>query len=393
MEQREAVIVGAGPAGLAAAAALRRRGIPALVLERGDAVGTSWRTRYDRLRLNSSRWMSQLPGARYAAGTGVFPPRDEVVRYLETYATSDGLDVRCKSSVEWIDRDGDGWLVRTSTGDIAARHVIVATGYAHTPVIPAWPGREAFSGQLLHSAEYRNPMPFRGADVLVVGSGCSAMEIAYELATGGAARVRLAVRTSPNILLRSAVGPIIGRLAIKLGTARADKIMRAAQRLTVGDLSPYGLPVPEEGMASRLARLGVAPAIIDKSTVQAIKDRRIEVVAGVERLEGTRVELTDGSRIEPDTVIAATGYRTGLEPLVGHLGLLDERGKPHVRSGEAAPGLRFVGYIPRPGQIGRMGAEAAAAADAIAAASRTSGPLRRPPRGVAGASAQAAAAG
>ena len=113
--------------------------------------------------------------------------------------------------------------------------------------------------------------------------------------------------------------------------------MRAAQRLTVGDLSPYGLPVPEEGMASRLARLGVAPAIIDKSTVQAIKDRRIEVVAGVERLDGTGVELTDGSRVEPDAVIAATGYRAGLEPIVGHLGLLDERGKPRVRSGEAAP--------------------------------------------------------
>ena len=252
-------------------------------------------------------------------------------------------------------------------------------------MIPAWPGREAFSGQLLHSAEYRNPVPFRGADVLVVGSGCSAMEIAHEVATGGAARVRLAVRTSPNILLRSAVGPVIGRLAIKLGTARADKLMRAAQRLTVGDLSPYGLPVPEEGMASRLARLGVAPAIIDKSTVQAIKDRRIEVVAGVERLDGTGVELTDGSRVEPDAVIAATGYRTGLEPMVGHLGLLDERGKPRVRSGEAAPGLHFIGYIPRPGQIGRMGAEAAATADAIAAASRTSGAPHRPRRRVAGA--------
>ena len=393
MDKREAVVVGAGPAGLAAAAELRRRGILALVLEQGDAVGASWRTRYDRLRLNSSRWMSQLPGARYAAGTGVFPPRDEVVRYLEGYATSHALDVRCKTSVERIDRDGDGWLLRTSTGDIAARNVIVATGYAHTPVIPAWPGREAFSGQLLHSAQYRNPVPFRGADMLVVGSGCSAMEIAYELATGGAARVRLAVRTSPNILLRSAVGPVIGRLAIKLGTTRADKIMRAAQRLTVGDLSPYGLPVPEEGMASRLARLGVAPAIIDKSTVQAIKDRRIEVVAGVERLDGEGVELADGSRVEPDAVIAATGYRTGLEPMVGHLGLLDERGKPRARSGEAAPGLRFIGYIPRPGQIGRMGAEAAATADAIAAASRASGAPRRARRRFASGRAQAAAAG
>jgi cation diffusion facilitator CzcD-associated flavoprotein CzcO len=366
MNQREAVVVGAGPAGLAVAAELGRRGIRALVLEQADAVGASWRGRYDRLRLNSSRWTSQLPGARYARGTGVFPPRDEVVRYLEDYASARELDVRLNTSVERIDRDGDAWRLRTSTGDVSARHVIVATGYNHTPHVPSWPGSDAFSGRLLHVAEYRSPASFRGADVLVVGPGCSGMEIAYDLATGGAGRVRLAVRTSPNILVRSAVGPILGRLVLRLGVARADKIMRAVQRRTVGDLTPYGLPIPEEGMASRLARLGVAPAIIDKATIQAIKDRRFEVVAAVERLDGTGVVLADGSRIEPDAVIAATGYRTALKPMVGHIGVLDERGNPRVRSGEAAPGLRFVGYIPRPGQIGRMGIEAASAADAIA---------------------------
>jgi cation diffusion facilitator CzcD-associated flavoprotein CzcO len=375
MSQREVVVIGAGPAGLAAAAELGRRGIRALVLERADAAGASWRGRYDRLRLNSSRWMSQLPGARYARGTGVFPPRDEVVRYLEDYASSRMLDLRLNTSVERIDRDGDWWWrLRTSTGDVTARHVIVATGYAHTPHIPSWPGRGEYSGRLLHPAEYRSPAAFRGADVLVVGPGCSGMEIAYDLATGGAGRVRLAVRTPPNILVRSAVGPIVGRLALKLGTARADKVMRAAQRLAVGDLTPYGLPIPEEGMASRLARLGVAPAIIDKATIKAIKDRRFEVVAGVERLDATGVGLADGSRIEPDAVIAATGYRSALEPMVGHLGLLDERGNPRVRSGEAVPGLHFIGYIPRPGQIGRMGAEAAAMAESIA------GPIASPRR-------------
>jgi cation diffusion facilitator CzcD-associated flavoprotein CzcO len=390
MNQREAVVVGAGPAGLASAAELERRGVRALVLERADAVGASWRGRYDRLRLNSSRWTSQLPGARYARGTGVFPPRDEVVRYLEDYASSHALDVRFNTSVERIDRDGDAWRLRTSTGDVVARHVIVATGYDHTPQIPSWPGREAFSGRLLHAAEYRSPAAFRDADVLVVGSGCSGMEIAYDLATGGAGRVRLAVRTSPNILVRTPLGPILGRLVLKLGTARADTIMRAAQRRTVGDLAPYGLPIPEEGMASRLARLGVAPAIIDKETIQAIKDRRFEVVAAVERLESSGVGLADGSRVEPDAVIAATGYRTALEPMVGHLGVLDERGNPRVRSGEAAPGMRFIGYIPRPGQFGRMGKEAASAADGIAGPSRSPRHARRRRTGLAPAASRAA---
>lgn len=379
MSQPEAVVVGAGPAGLVAAAELGRRGVRPLVLERADAVGASWRGRYDRLRLNSSRWVSQLPGARYARGTGLFPPRDDVVRYLEDYASSHALAVRLNTSVERIDRDGDGWRLRTSTGDVSTRQVIVATGYAHTPRIPSWPGREQFSGRLLHAAEYRSPAAFRGADVLVVGSGCSGMEIAYDLATGGAGRVRLAVRTSPNILLRSAVGPILARVALKLGTDRADKIMRAAQRRTVGDLTAYGLPFPEEGMASRFVRLGVAPAIIDKETVQAIKDRRFEVVPAVERFDGGAVVLADGSRIEPDAVIAATGYRTALASMVGHLGVLDERGIPRVKVAEAAPGMRFIGYIPRPGQIGRMGQEAARAADEIAGPGRSPRRARRRP--------------
>ena len=260
--------LGAGPAGLAAAAELRRRGILALVLEQGDAVGASWRTRYDRLRLNSSRWMSRLPGARYAAGTGVFPPRDEVVRYLEGYATSHALDVRCKTSVERIDRDGDGMAPAHLDGrHRPASNVIVATGYAHTPVIPAGLAARRSPASYCTRPSTAIPCPFRGADMLVVGSGL--------LGHGDRVRARHRGRRRacgwrcgrrPTSSLRSAVGPVIGRLAIKLGTSRADLIMCVAQRLTVGDLSPYGLPVPEEGMASRLARLGVAPAIIDKST-------------------------------------------------------------------------------------------------------------------------------
>src|SRR4051812_14370563 len=195
------VVIGAGPAGLATAAELERRGVRAVVLERGDAVGAAWRTRYDRLRLNSSKWFSQLPGARYLRGTAVFPTRADLVRYLEDYAGDHGLDVRCDTSVARIDRADSGWVVRTSAGDITAAHVIVATGNAHTPHIPVWPGRDAYAGRLLHAAEYRNAPPFAGADVLVAGAGCSGMEIAYELSAEGARRVRLAVRTSPNILI------------------------------------------------------------------------------------------------------------------------------------------------------------------------------------------------
>lgn len=360
-------MVGAGPAGLASAAELRRRGIPVTVLERANAIASSWRGRYDRLRLNSSRPFSKLPGERYVRGTPIFPTRDEIVAYLEGYATRNRIDVRLGTTLERIDRRGDGWLLRTSTGDLQADHVIVAAGYEHTPIVPAWPGRDRFGKAFLHSGEYRNPEPFRAADVLVVGPGCSGMEIAYELASNGAERVRLAVRTPPNFLIRDPAGPLFANLLRRLPPKRADAIINRIREKKIGDLTEFGLPVPEEGVFSRLRRLSVAPAIVDKEVIQAIRERRIEIVAAVESLDETGVILSDGSRIEPDAVIAATGWRPNLDPLVGHLGVLDERGVPYEAQGaEVAPGLRFVGYKPLPAHIGHMGREAKRAAKEMA---------------------------
>ena len=366
------VVIGAGPAGLASAAELRRRGVPVVVLERADAIAASWRGRYDRLRLNTSRWFSKLPGGSYAPGTGVFPTRDEVITYLEDYARDNDLDVRLSTSVERIDRDGEGWVVRTSGGDVGAAQVIVAAGYEHTPFVPEWPGRERFRGALVHAAEYRNPEPYRGGDVLVVGPGCSGMEIAYDLAEGGARRVRLAVRTPPNILVRSPIGPVFALALMRVRPDRADRVVNFVRSKEVGDLTEYGLPVPEEGTFSRLRRLGVAPAIVDKVVIEAIRERRIEIVAGPEALDETGVALADGARIEPDAVIAATGYRSGLEPMVGHLGVLDGEGTPRAVAAEpAAPGLRFVGYVHIPAQMRYGGIEGKRAAKAIAAELRT----------------------
>jgi cation diffusion facilitator CzcD-associated flavoprotein CzcO len=365
----DVLIVGAGPAGLAAAAELGRRGISALILERGQSVATSWRGRYDRLRLNTSRWTSNLPHARYPRAAGLFPSRDHVVSYLEDYVDRNGIEIRSGTIVERVDRDDDHWTLTSSAGEMMAPHLVVATGHQHTPWIPAWPGRGQFSGRLLHSAEYRSPRDFRGADVLVVGPGCSGMEIAYDLADGGASRVRVAIRTQPNIILRQA-GPLPGdvpaTLMYRLPARIGDRQTRLIRRLTIGDLSAHGLVPPKEGILSRSHREGKAPAILDKPVIEAIKERRIEIVAAVESLDATGVVLADRARLEPDAVIAATGYTTGLEPLVGHLGVLDERGVPLIHGGAAvAPGLRFIGYWPRPAQIGHIGAEATRAAKQI----------------------------
>jgi cation diffusion facilitator CzcD-associated flavoprotein CzcO len=367
----DVVVIGAGAAGISAALALKDEGLRALVLERSDRVGASWRARYDRLRLNSARRFSHLPGRPFAMGTPAFPSRDDVIEHLEHHAREEGLEVRFGTTVTRVDREQGEWIARTGDGDIRARSMIVATGYDHTPAIPAWPGRDGYQGRILHSADYRNADPFRGQHVLVVGPGSSGMEIAHDLAEGGAAKVWLSARTPPNILMREGPGGIpgdvIAHVMLHVPTRFADAFARLGRKAAVGDLTEYGLPVPEEGVFARLERLGVAPAIVDAEVIDAIKQGHIEVVGGVESLDATTAHLAGGARVEPDALVAATGYRRGLEPLVGHLGVLGEGGLPRALGERpAADGLRFIGYVPRPGMLGYSAKEAAGAAREIA---------------------------
>jgi cation diffusion facilitator CzcD-associated flavoprotein CzcO len=382
MEERRVVVVGAGPAGIAAALALKDVGLAPLVIERADEVASSWRRRYDRLRLNTCRPLSHLPKRSWPKGTPMFPSRDQVVQHIQRHATEEGIELELGTAVERIDRDEDGgWIVRTPAEAVSAAQVIVATGFEGVPFIPEW-GRDGFPGELVHSSDYRNPKPFRDRSVLVVGPGSSGMEIAHDVATGGAAKVWLSARTPPNILLREGPGGLpgdmIGVALLRFPTRFADAVARFGRRTGLGDLTEYGLPVPEEGLFSRMYRLGVAPAIVDREVIDAIKEGKIEVVCGVESVDGTRFGLADGSELEPEAVICATGYRTGLEALVGHLNVLDERGVPSADGEQpAAPGLRFIGYVPRPGMLGNNGRQARRAARAIVQELRAA-PTRAP---------------
>jgi putative flavoprotein involved in K+ transport len=363
------LIIGAGAAGLTVAAELRRAGVESEILERGSAVGTSWRGHYDRLALNTCRWYSQLSHEPFPRNVGVFPTRDEWVRYLESYAERHEVEVLVGVQVDRIDPCDGGWRVSTSDGDRIARQVVVTMGHQHTPRLPDWPGRQGFPGRVLHASEYRSAEGFAGADVLVIGAGCSAMDIAYDLCVGGAARVRVAVRTQPNLRLRRMLG-VPGDLVLtaffRLPVRLADRLDSILRRVFIGDLSRWGLTPPEEGHFTRTARVGSgqSPTIVNRSVIRAIRAGKIEIVAAVENLAAEGVRLTDGSALQPDAVIAATGYTTGLVPVVGHLGMLDERGRPKVYGGPAsAPGLRFSGYTPNINNLyheGRRTAEAIA---------------------------------
>ena len=183
--------------------------------------------------------------------------------------------------------------------------------------------------------------------MLVVGVGNTGAEIATDLAEGGAARVRLAVRTAPHIVRREVAGwpaQRTGILVRHLPTAPVDQVARWLARISVPDLSRYGLPRPTDGLYTRVKRDGAIP-VQDVGLLDAVQAGKVEPVASVVRFDGAAVHLADGSTVEPDVVLAATGYRRGLEPLVGDLGVLNGHGLPRTRGGVAArPGLYFVGY-------------------------------------------------
>ncbi|MEV8065413.1 NAD(P)-binding domain-containing protein [Streptomyces sp. SID8381] len=371
---RPVYVVGGGPGGLAAAYALRARGVRAVVLEKSDRVGASWRGHYDRLHLHTTRRLSALPGLAIPRRFGRWVARDDLVRYLEKYAEHHELEVVTGVEVSRIERapDGTGWLLRATGGrELTGGAVVVATGHNHTPRLPDWPGRAEYTGELLHASAYRAPAPYAGRDVLVVGAGNTGAEIAVDLVEGGARRVRLAVRTVPHIVRRSTAGwaaQYTGVLCRRLPVALVDRLARPLARLSVPDLSAHGLPRPDTGLYSRV-RQGAIP-VQDVGLIDAVRTGRVEVVAAVEAFEGGEVVLADGSRIEPDAVIAATGYTRGLTDLVGHLGVLDGRGRPVAhgpRTPADAPGLYFTGFTnPISGMLRELAIDAERIARAVA---------------------------
>ena len=372
-EQTSVIILGAGPSGLATAGCLREKGAPFVVVERAGTVGSTWRSRYERLHLHTIKQFSALPGLPWPSTVPMYPSRDEVVAYLERYAAKFQIEPRFGFDVTSARHDGAQWVVRSGGSgedEIRARSLVVATGYNRVPKVPSWPGQERFRGEILHSSAYRNGAAWKGKRALVVGIGNSGGEIAIDLWEHGA-ETAIAVRSPVHVVPRDLFGLpaqinslfLLGRLPPKI----ADRIASALLGRVIGDLSRFGLRRPTLGPVSQVIETGRIP-LIDVGTIELVKQGRIQIYPGPRELTEDGVVFTDGREIKVDVLVLATGYRAALEGFLENAErYVDERGYPRRHGVEAeTPGLYFIGYRnPLTGALHDIALEARRVAQAL----------------------------
>jgi cation diffusion facilitator CzcD-associated flavoprotein CzcO len=371
----DTIIIGAGPAGLAAGAALRRGNVPFVMLERAERVGASWHGHYDRLHLHTPKSHSALPYRAYPRSYPKYPSRQQVLDYLDDYARAFDLQPAFGREVQRCTRLDDGtWEVSTNAGTYRGRRVVVAAGYNRVPNMPRWPGQDSVPGHIIHSRDFASGASFRGGRVLVVGFGNSGAEIALDLAEHGV-HCAVAVRGTVNVIPRDLLGiPIIvWALALRPFPPRvADRMNALTLRLAIGDLATAGLVKSDIGPSSQVAERHQIP-MIDVGTLARIRRGEIAVRKGVESFDGSEVRFADGTRDRFDAVVLATGFTTGLAAMFAdHTSLFDAQGRPRDCGRETAvSGLYFCGYdLVSTGMLRQIGIEAIAIGRDIVTKSR-----------------------
>lgn len=352
--ETQTLIIGAGPAGLAVAGRLRHLGQPFVLLEKADRLTPAWHHHYDRLHLHTVREHSGLPHFPIPDSYPRYLSRTQVITYWETYARHFGIEPLFNQEVvsvgrDPVRRDDERWQTETTTGAVfRSQHVVVCTGYNRVPHRPRWPGEEAFTGPIVHSAHYRNGEPFRGKRVLIIGMGNTGAELAIDLHEHGA-EPYISVRQPVNIVAKEFRGRATQPTAILLSHFPpwlADRIARWAQRQAIGDLTEYGLPTPPLAPSAQLRTTARVP-VIDVGTVALIKQGNVKILPGIEQFHEKTVAFTDGRQLPFDAVIAATGFRSNIEDFVENAApLLNERGHPRSLwvDDPRYRGLYFLGF-------------------------------------------------
>ncbi|MBM7808248.1 putative flavoprotein involved in K+ transport [Geodermatophilus bullaregiensis] len=348
-EPLDVLVVGAGQAGLALGHHLARRDADFLLLDAGPEVGSSWRSRWDSLRLFSPAQYDALPGMPFPAAADTHPGKDDVADYLAAYARHFRLPVRLDSPVLRLHRDEDGaFAATTPSGTLRARQVVVATGPFQTPFVPAVAGRLDPAVPQLHSAGYRNPAQVPGAGrVLVVGAANSGLQIAAELAA--TRPVTVAAGSRPLELPQRVLGRDLFTWLTRSGFFGVPSHTRLARRLRArGDL-------------------------VIGSRTRTLRRRGIDVRPRLTGFAGRAAAFADGSTVEVDAVVWATGFRPDHSWL--HVpGVVVDGQVRHEAGVTDVPGLYFLGL---PWQtcrgsalLGFVGADAAALSDRMAADAR-----------------------
>jgi indole-3-pyruvate monooxygenase len=341
VKETPVLVIGAGPAGLATSAELRRAGVEHAVLERGSQPGHVWANLYDSLTLHTGKHLSALPGMPFPRTTPLFPTRQHFLDYLHEYAAKLAAPIEAARPVTALERANGGWMAHTPAGTVRAGAVVMATGIVSNPRIPDLPGRDMYHGRVMHSSAYRRPTGFEGHSVLVVGVGNSGGEIGTELARHGA-HVTIAVRSGANVVPLTLFGIPIQYFAFylrKLPRPVARRISAAVGAITELRRGRPVLPKPPYGPLDAIPLIGF-------HLVDAIREGLIEVRGGLQRLTPSGARFADGVEEPFDDVVLATGFTPALASL-GGLVRTDDKGfalrSDRVTSADQ-PNLYFVGH-------------------------------------------------
>lgn len=348
-ESHKIVIVGGGSSGLSMAGALQQHGLPAVILDAGSRTGDVWRNRYDRLHLHTIRSLSHCTHGEIPDSYPRYIGKETFADYLRDYARQKQLDIRYNTGVTRISKSDNTYLIETENGDtFHAEHCIIATGVNREPFIPEWKNREDFQGTITHAIHHKTGKDYAGQRVLVVGIGNTGAEICVDCVENGATLVHNSIRTFPTIVPRNPLGIPLHTWAIalfKFPEDFKDKLLSLITRVQLGDLTQYGLKTPQWTIFKD-RRI----PMIDVGYANQLKRGNINVQPDIECFTSKGVQFVDGTKVEYDTVIAATGYRTGLEKILDIPGVLDETGKVIAENGANAPhkNLWFIGLGPAP---------------------------------------------
>ncbi|MFC3688707.1 FAD-dependent oxidoreductase [Aquipuribacter hungaricus] len=354
----DVVVIGAGQAGLAAAATLRRRGLTAadelVVLDADNGPGGAWQHRWPSLRLGTAHRIFPLPGRPLPVADPELPAAEVVAAYFGDYERELGLPVLRPVRVDAVARGEDDRLVVRAGGRAwAARAVVSATGTWRSPFVPHVPGIETFAGRQMHTVDYRSADELAGLRVLVVGGGASAVQLLAEVAP--VATTTWVTRRPPVWLPEGTLGEDAGRAAV----AGVERRVRE------------GLP-PQSVVST--TGLVMTPAV--RAARDAGQLQRLPMPA---RFTPDGVTWADGSHAAVDVVLWCTGFRPSVQHLAP-LGLRTRAGGIRLDGTRAVdePRLHLVGYGPSASTIGANRAGQAAAREVLRDLARTPVPAARP---------------